>query len=127
MTPRKLEIPEDCLLTDEEIVRALQILNERKAQGDAGFDLVDGLDPEFYTLKVPKAAAILREDIIVSLNKLNLAIQYGHADVVFAIADGRMVKKGWITLRDNGGRGGMRIGDGRAVLGMGAVKRIPDF
>jgi hypothetical protein len=125
---RRLAIPEDCILTDDEIVRALQVLNERKAQGDAGFALVESLEPEFYTLKVPVKAAISREDIIISLNKLNVAIEYGFADVTFVIQDGRMVKKGWITLRDNQGRGGVRIGDGRAVLGLSVGgRRTPEF
>jgi hypothetical protein len=35
--PRRIKIPEDCVLSDDEIVKILMLANARKASGDPGF------------------------------------------------------------------------------------------
>jgi len=101
---RDIGIPEGSVLTDEEIVAVLKLANERKAEGNPGFDLVASIDPEFFTLKVPTKIALQREEVIVCLTRLNEACAYGSADVLFTFDQGRMVKRGWVTLKDPRGR-----------------------
>lgn len=95
---RSLVIPDECALTDDEIIRALEVLHERKVQGAAGFTVDAGVD-DYYTLKVPMSAAISREDIVICLDRLNQAVAFGYADVLFTVQDGRFVKR-WVTFKD---------------------------
>lgn len=107
---RRIDVPAGVVLTDDEIVQVLGIANARKATGDPGFDLATVLDGEYYTLKIPKTVAIDREEVIAALTRLNHAAEYGEAEILFVFHKGRMVKKGWITLREEGPGNGIQAG-----------------
>lgn len=86
----------------------IETANARKEDGDTAFLTSDA--PDGYTLHVPNAVVLRRDEIISCLGKLNEAKEHGHADVLFTFHHGEIVKR-HVNLKDDGpGRGRLYIG-----------------
>jgi hypothetical protein len=117
---RRLTVPAGYVLTNEEIENLLEAANARIAEGQPGITIdVEEDAPEWYAIRVPVGAALMREDAIAVLNLANRAVEAGHADVLLTVADRRIVKR-WITLKDIG------TGD-RPVPAVGGRRRAREF
>src|SRR5262245_42629849 len=97
---RDIKIPEGFVLTDEEIVEALVSLNDRKLENIAGFSVEQALGEGEHVLCVPPGCAIELGDLVIAMEKLHQSAEYGNSDITFTFHEGRMVKKGWILLKD---------------------------
>lgn len=111
-----MKIPAGYVLTNAEVAAVLQAAEERKRAG-AEPTFVEEADG--VVVRMPVETAVSQADLRVAITRLNDAAAYGHADVTFTFADGRLVKKGWILLkdqRDNGHRS--------SLVGGGEVPRL---
>lgn len=109
---RTIEVPEGYVLTNAEIASILSQLNAAKMTGQEPVYEFGQEPPEWYLVKIPVGAAIEKAEVIDALTKLNRAKEYGNADVLFTFDGGRMVKRGWIQLKDEP-RGGIQLGGPR--------------
>ncbi len=109
---RRLEIPAGFYLTDAD-VRALLTAAElrKRGEGESLEPTITRGDSAYDLVRMPVGVALDREDLIRAITRLNDAAEIGHADVLFTFADGRLVKRGWITdKRNDFDTGGLRVG-----------------
>lgn len=57
---------------------------------------------EGFSVLVPRAAVITREECVVAITKLNRAKEAGDAEVTFTFSRGEMIKRGWTLLKHDG-------------------------
>lgn len=98
MGPRTLTLPAGFSLSEREITTVLLAADARKREGvEPTFVEAGG----FVEVKMPVVGtSIALEDLRSAITRLNHAAEYGHADVQFSFHDGRLVKRGWILLKD---------------------------
>jgi hypothetical protein len=52
------------------------------------------------SVRVPEGCALTDDEILVALTRLAAAKAHGWADVSFSFDKGRMVRRGWLMLKD---------------------------
>lgn len=97
---RVIHVPAGYVLTNEEIGRAIEALNQRVARGEVGFDVARET-PEWYALKVPVGTSLTRDEIVTVVELADRAKRYGHADLLITWSDGVIVKR-WTTIKTGG-------------------------